>query len=87
MRSLLPGIAPPPPCNETHGMQGGTAATQTVFIEHVGIPTLASLRQAVDALCQEIFATCSRCAAAAAVSWSGRRAGVRAWARQFFPFT
>jgi glutamate synthase domain-containing protein 2 len=31
-------------------MQGGTAATQTVFIEHVGIPTLAALRQAVDAL-------------------------------------
>ena len=23
------------------GMQGGTAATQDVFIEHVGIPTLA----------------------------------------------
>jgi methylamine---glutamate N-methyltransferase subunit C len=32
------------------GMQGGTAATQTVFIEHVGIPTLAATRQAVDAL-------------------------------------
>jgi glutamate synthase domain-containing protein 2 len=32
------------------GMQGGTAATQTVFIEHIGIPTLAALRQAVDAL-------------------------------------
>lgn len=32
------------------GMQGGTAATQTVFIEHVGIPTLAAVRQAVDAL-------------------------------------
>lgn len=32
------------------GMQGGTAATQTVFIEHVGIPTLPALRQAVDAL-------------------------------------
>jgi glutamate synthase domain-containing protein 2 len=31
-------------------MQGGTAATQTVFIEHVGIPTLAALRQAVAAL-------------------------------------
>jgi glutamate synthase domain-containing protein 2 len=28
----------------------GTAATQTVFIEHVGIPTLAAVRQAVDAL-------------------------------------
>jgi glutamate synthase domain-containing protein 2 len=32
------------------GMQGGTAATQTCFIEHVGIPTLAAVRQAVDAL-------------------------------------
>src|SRR6266550_1458198 len=32
------------------GMQGGTAATQTVFIEHVGIPTLAALPQAVRAL-------------------------------------
>jgi glutamate synthase domain-containing protein 2 len=32
------------------GMQGGTAATQTVFIEHVGIPTLAAVRQAVEAL-------------------------------------
>ncbi len=32
------------------GMQGGTGATQTTFIEHVGIPTLAALRQAVDAL-------------------------------------
>ena len=32
------------------GMQGGTAATQTVFIEHIGIPTLAALRQAVEAL-------------------------------------
>jgi len=32
------------------GMQGGTAATQDVFIEHVGLPTLACLRQAVEAL-------------------------------------
>ena len=32
------------------GMQGGTAATQEVFIEHVGIPTLAAIRPAVDAL-------------------------------------
>jgi glutamate synthase domain-containing protein 2 len=32
------------------GMQGGTAATQLVFIEHVGIPTLAAVRQAVEAL-------------------------------------
>jgi glutamate synthase domain-containing protein 2 len=32
------------------GMQGGTAATQDVFIEHAGIPTLAATRLAVDAL-------------------------------------
>jgi glutamate synthase domain-containing protein 2 len=32
------------------GMQGGTAATQHVFIEHVGIPTLAGIRPAVQAL-------------------------------------
>ncbi len=32
------------------GMQGGTAATQTVFIEHVGLPILAAIRPAVQAL-------------------------------------
>ena len=32
------------------GMQGGTAATQNVFIEHVGQPTLACIRPAVRAL-------------------------------------
>ena len=32
------------------GMQGGTAATQEVFIEHVGIPLLAAIRPAVQAL-------------------------------------
>ncbi len=32
------------------GMQGGTAATQEVFIEHVGQPTLACIRPAVKAL-------------------------------------
>ena len=32
------------------GMQGGTAATQEVFIEHVGQPTLACIRPAVEAL-------------------------------------
>jgi glutamate synthase domain-containing protein 2 len=32
------------------GMQGGTAATQDVFIEHVGIPTLAAVPLAVQAL-------------------------------------
>lgn len=32
------------------GMQGGTAATQDVFIENVGQPTLACIRQAVAAL-------------------------------------
>ncbi len=32
------------------GMQGGTAATEEVFIENVGQPTLACIRPAVDAL-------------------------------------
>lgn len=32
------------------GMQGGTAAAQDCFIEHVGIPTLAALPQSVQAL-------------------------------------
>ncbi|MDB5446906.1 MAG: glutamate synthase [Phenylobacterium sp.] len=32
------------------GMQGGTAATQEVFIEHVGLPILAAIRPAVQAL-------------------------------------
>ncbi len=32
------------------GMEGGTAATQDVFIEHAGIPTLAAVSQAAGAL-------------------------------------
>ena len=32
------------------GMQGGTAATQDVFVEHVGIPTIAAIPEAVRAL-------------------------------------
>ncbi len=32
------------------GMQGGTAATQDVFIEHTGIPTLPAVRMAATAL-------------------------------------
>ena len=32
------------------GMQGGTAATQEVFIEHVGQPTLACIRPAARAI-------------------------------------
>jgi glutamate synthase domain-containing protein 2 len=32
------------------GMQGGTGATQNVFIEHAGIPTLPAVRIAADAL-------------------------------------
>jgi glutamate synthase domain-containing protein 2 len=32
------------------GMQGGTGATQDVFIENVGIPTLPAVREAVEAL-------------------------------------
>jgi glutamate synthase domain-containing protein 2 len=37
-------------CIVLDGMQGGTAATQDVFIEHVGIPTLPAVRAAVEAL-------------------------------------
>jgi methylamine---glutamate N-methyltransferase subunit C len=32
------------------GMEGGTAATQEVFIEHIGIPILSAIRPAVQAL-------------------------------------
>ena len=32
------------------GMQGGTGATQDILIEHTGIPTLAAVRLAADAL-------------------------------------
>jgi glutamate synthase domain-containing protein 2 len=32
------------------GMQGGTAATQEVFIEHAGIPIISAIRPAVQAL-------------------------------------
>jgi glutamate synthase domain-containing protein 2 len=32
------------------GMQGGTGATQTVFLEHAGIPTLPAVRLAAEAL-------------------------------------
>jgi methylamine---glutamate N-methyltransferase subunit C len=32
------------------GMQGGTGATQDVFIEHTGIPTLAAVRLAAEAI-------------------------------------
>jgi glutamate synthase domain-containing protein 2 len=34
------------------GMQGGTAATQEVFIEHAGIPTMPAVRQAAEALAE-----------------------------------
>ncbi|MDX6740030.1 FMN-binding glutamate synthase family protein [Actinocorallia sp. A-T 12471] len=34
------------------GMQGGTAATQDAFIEHTGIPTLAAVRLAADAVAE-----------------------------------
>lgn len=37
-------------CIVLDGMQGGTAATQDVFIEHVGLPILAAIPQAVEAL-------------------------------------
>jgi glutamate synthase domain-containing protein 2 len=32
------------------GMQGGTAATQDVFIEHTGIPTMPAVRMAAESL-------------------------------------
>ncbi len=34
------------------GMQGGTAATQDVFIEHTGIPTMPAVRLAAEALAE-----------------------------------
>jgi methylamine---glutamate N-methyltransferase subunit C len=34
------------------GMQGGTGATQEVFIEHAGVPTMPALRQAVEVLAE-----------------------------------
>ncbi len=37
-------------CVVVDGMQGGTAATQDVFIEHVGIPTIAAIPEAVRAM-------------------------------------
>ncbi len=45
------------------GMQGGTAATQDAFIEHVGIPTLAAIPPAVESL-QELGLP-ARCSARA----------------------
>ncbi len=42
------------------GMQGGTAATQEVFIEHVGIPILAAIPQAVESLVRTSACT-ARC--------------------------
>jgi hypothetical protein len=58
------------------GMQGGTAATQDVFIEHVGIPTLACIRPAVKAL-QDLgmhreVQLSSRAASAPARTWPRR---------------
>ena len=41
------------------GMQGGTAATQDVFIEHAGIPTLPAVRMAAEALARSVPA--ARC--------------------------
>ncbi len=32
------------------GLQGGTAATQDIFLEHTGIPTMPAVRQAAEAL-------------------------------------
>ena len=63
-------------CVVVDGMQGGTAATQEVFIEHVGQPTLACIRPAVQALKgSACIARCSSSyrAASAAVPTSPRR--------------
>ena len=40
------------------GVQGGTAATQDVFIEHVGLPTLACIRPAVPPLRHSCIHSC-----------------------------
>jgi hypothetical protein len=52
------------------GMQGGTAATQEVFIEHVGIPTLAAIRRRCrrcrTSACTARCSSSSRAASAAA---------------------
>jgi len=55
------------------GMQGGTAASQDVFIEHVGIPILAAIRPAVQAL-QDLGMHRK-------VQLSRRRQGFGAWRR------
>ena len=60
------------------GMQGGTAATQDVFIEHVGIPTLPATRIAADAL-QELGTAPT--GAADRLGWDPERGGCREGAR------
>ena len=75
------------------GMQGGTAATQEVFIEHVGQPTLACVRPAVQAL-QDLgmhrkCSSSSPAASATAPTWRRRwrsaptqcRSARRRWSR------
>jgi hypothetical protein len=55
------------------GMQGGTAATQDVFIEHAGIPTMPAVRQAAEALAEAgvagRFSSSFRAGSAPAPTW------------------
>ena len=61
------------------GMQGGTAATQEVFIEHVGMPTLAAIRRPCRRC--RILACTARCSsssrAASATAPTSPRPGAR----------
>ncbi len=67
------------------GMQGGTAATQDVFIEHVGIPTLPATRIAVDACrswtCTGRCSWSSRAASGPAPTWRRRSPSARTQSR------
>ena len=63
------------------GMQGGTAATQEVFIENVGIPTLAAIPGAVQAL-RSSACTARSSSSSPAVSAPARTSPRRSpWAR------
>ena len=58
------------------GMQGGTGATQTVFIEHSGIPTLAAVRwrprRSTISRCRTRSSSSSRAVSAPAPTWPRR---------------
>ena len=64
------------------GMQGGTGATQDVFIEHVGIPTLPAVRQAVEALQElDMHRKVQLIVSGRHPQRRGRRQGAWPWAR------